>query len=266
MAGSVSLTRRAAATGALLAAGGAIVASTTPHLSEWPILAAALGIGAAGVGLSQKSLLVQAVSRSVAWLLLVPSALAFGFAALRGQPDLLSTILFAGSGSALLLARPMLHTDEAKKQFSPVRGRSWFLAGATLTCSAFVISAFVSALLVFADGWLLAGAATGVVAAAYLASAAAVLRMRSWGVLLGGLMSIVSLVLAAVFHSEVSLLLALAALPGAFFGLSVLAARLASDTPRIRVDAPSVRTRIDADLECEDLSEGSTPAAARSSL
>ena len=266
MATSVSLVRRAAASGALVAAGGAIAAATlTSQWVLWPLVASALGICVAGIGLSQRRLLVQVVSRAVAWLVLIPSALVFGYSALRGTPELVTGITAIGSGASLLLSRPMLHTDEARAAFDPVRGRSFFLAGATLASMAAVITA-LAATLIASDGAWAIGAGVAAISSAYLASAAAVLRMRAWGVLLGGLMSALSVLGALVVHNEASVLLALAALPGMFFGAPVIAARLGADPKeptavRVRVAADENVAQMRVSETADDIAEAPAPAA-----
>ena len=86
-------------------------------------------------------------------------------------------------------------------------------------------------------------------ATALLGSAAGVLRMRAWGILLGALTSVVTLVAAALLHNASGLALALAAIPGFMMLLPVLIAK----RERARADAASSSfTRVASHVSYDD--------------
>jgi hypothetical protein len=77
------------------------------------------------------------------------------------------------------------------------------------------------------------GLALAAFGSAFLASAVGVVRMRSWGVLLGMLTALVALGAAVFAGNEfVAIGLALAAIPGVLLGSPILAARLRGSVPR----------------------------------
>ncbi len=230
--------RRLAASSALIATGAGVAAIGLSDLRwiEWSLVASSGVIALAGVGLSRKSMIAQALARATAWLVFAPAALVAVLSLVVGHhPELAAAALAAGSGGALVLARPMLHTAEARAEFAPSRLRSWLLAGATASTFTGMVAGVIGLEVIAHDfphhlGRL--GVAGGflTLAAALIGSAFGVLRMRSWGILLGGLTSFVTLA-AAVFSRDeagVALALSLAALPGLlFFVLPVLIAKQA---------------------------------------
>jgi hypothetical protein len=154
-----------------------------------------------------------------------------------------AALLAATSGAALLLARPALHTDEAKRRFGPARYRRLFLAGAVSSATAGIVAALGAATVFMSsvEGVIVTGAAgltwQGLFAAfplaslatALLGSAVGVVRMRAWGVLLGVATSAAALVGAAFAHREFDTIgLCLASAPGLLLGATVLRARRAA--------------------------------------
>ncbi|HEY5241793.1 MAG TPA: hypothetical protein VIJ22_10020, partial [Polyangiaceae bacterium] len=129
--------------------------------------------------------------------------------------------------------RPTLHTDAAKAEFSPVGYRRTFLAGAVASVTTSVVAATFAAEQL---EWLHRGHGLALLAlsAALLASAVGVVRMRSWGVLLGMVTS-VAVLGAALFSGNAltAMGLALAAIPGALLASPLVAARLRRSTPRL---------------------------------
>ena len=232
--------RRLGASGALIATGAGITALGLEtggfHWFNSSLVVAGGALALAGVGLSRKSMVVQVVSRASAWLVLVPAALVTLASALGAHhPDLVAAALSAGSGAALLLGTPMLHTPEARAAFAPSRFRSWLLAGATASAALGMVTALLGLSRVL-EGWGSLGAALLALAAALIGSAVGVIRMRTWGILLGGLTGAVT-VIAGVFlarHNVTQgLLVSLLATPGLlFFVAPVLVAR------RTRAEAP----------------------------
>jgi hypothetical protein len=226
---AVSRARRIAASGALLAGAGLVAWEPLARgFGGWfdgTLLAIATLLGAAAVGISRRSLFAQIGARAIAWLTFGPLAFVSTVALLgRGHLDGQVAALAAASGAALALAQPMLETADAKARFAPLRFRRWLLAGATSSTAA----AMVAALLAFdALGHSpVTGVALGALAASLLGAAVGVLRMRAWGILLGGLTSVASLVSALAFaHGEASVALVLAAVPGLVFSVPIVLAR-----------------------------------------
>ncbi|HEY8088213.1 MAG TPA: hypothetical protein VIF09_10220 [Polyangiaceae bacterium] len=219
------------------------------------IVAGVVGAGAIGLGL--RSVRAQVLARGVAWTVLAPSLLGIVESFGRGHlPDAPSAFFGATSAAALLLARPLLHTPEARADFSPVGYRRLFLAGAVAAATA------GTATLMFALEALLwgpsrPGLALASLGAVLLASAIGVARMRAWGVLLALVGSVAAIVGAVVSGNEwVGMGLALAAIPGVLLASPLLAARLGigagsrdAPGPTLRVtahEAPVVRARVAA--------------------
>ena len=148
----------------------------------------------------------------------------------------------------------MLDTAEARAEFAPSSFRKWLFAGATASVSAGLMSSLYAL-----DGlrWHPASAIALLgLSLSLLASAIGVVRMRAWGILLGALTSILTLVAAAVMHDAPGLVLALASLPGLMLILPVLLAQRARSktdarsftrvSPQIGLEAPS-RIRVAAE-------------------
>jgi hypothetical protein len=222
---AMSRGRRFVGPAALVATAGglAAVAVREPQWIEWSLLAFAGLVGAAGVGLARRSMPLQVLSRATAWTVLVPSALITSISLFSGHTEWTAAALVAGSGGALLLARPMLHSAEARADFAPSSFRRWLLAGATASATAGIMTG------VFALDGLHWHTATAVallgLSLSLLASAIGVVRMRAWGILLGALTSVVTLIAAAVRHDAAGLALALASVPGFMLLLPVLIAK-----------------------------------------
>jgi hypothetical protein len=146
------------------------------------------------------------------------------------------------SGAAIAFARPALYTNEARAAFAPVAYRSAFLAGAMASVVAAGTSMDLAEFpLIFTPSspWI---PVLFALAASFLASAIGVVRMRAWGVLLGGATALVATLLALWSDSwaATAKVVALAATPGLLLGLPVLAARLRqSSTPPARSAIPA---------------------------
>jgi len=217
--------RRLLGPAALVATAGglAAIAVHDVHWIEWSLLACSGVVAAAGIGLARRSMAEQVLARGTAWTVLAPTALVTAFSMFTGHPDWTAAALMAGSGGALLLARPMLNTAEAKAEFAPSSFRRWLFSGATASVAAGLVSGLVAL-----DGmrWHAASAiALAALSLSLLASAIGVVRMRAWGILLGALTSVVTLVAAAVMHDAAGLALALASIPGLMLALPVLIAQ-----------------------------------------
>jgi hypothetical protein len=220
---AVSRGRRLAGAAALMATGAGItaVAVHDRHWIEWGLVGFAGVVGVAGVGLSRRSMVAQVLSRATAWVVLVPTALVTAVSTLGNHaPEPAALALAAGSAAALALARPMLHTEEARREFAPNAFRRWLLAGATASAATGIVSAMAGLDMI---GWRPATAlALATVGLALVASAIGVARMRAWGILLGGLTSFVALASALVLRDAAGFALSLAAIPGLLLVLPVL--------------------------------------------
>jgi hypothetical protein len=190
-------------------------------------------VGVGAVGLVRRSVLGQVFARGVAWVVLTPMLLGLADALGHGRLPDAHTVFFATtSASALLLSRTALHTDAAKAEFSPVAYRGTFLAGAVASVMTGVVVALFAAEQLT---WNQHGHGLALLAltSALLASAFGVIRMRSWGVLLGMLTAVGTLGAAVLSGNVLTAMgLALAAIPGAVLGAPLLAARLRGAVPR----------------------------------
>lgn len=223
--GALSQGRRLGGAAALVATAGGLAAIAVHdlHWIEWGLLAFAGLVGTAGIGLARRSMSAQVLSRATAWTVLAPSATVALVSLATGHPEWTAAALTATSGGALLLARPMLHTAEAKAQFAPTSFRRWFLAGATASASAGLVTGLVA---LEALRWQPAvGVPLLALALSLVASAIGVVRMRAWGILLGGLTSVLTLLTALFMDAAAGLALALATLPGFMLLLPVLLAK-----------------------------------------
>ncbi len=198
------------------------------------VLGVAALVGVAAVGLARRSVLSQVLARGVAWVVLAP--MLYGLADTVGHgrlPDAHTVFFATTSAGALLLARPTLHTDAAKAEFSPVGYRRVFLAGAVASVmTAAVVAMFAVEQLAWHQHGH--GLALAAFASALLASAVGVVRMRAWGVMLGIVTSVALLGAALFSGNELTAMgLALAAIPGALLASPLVAARLRRSTPRL---------------------------------
>ena len=240
----MSRLRKVAATGSLLATSAGLLALAIDRFFiDWPLVAFASLVGVAGLGLSMKSLVLQIFSRATAWIVLAPTLAITVVMALKGTwPDPTAAGFMLGSGAALLLARPMLHSDEAKEAFAPVAFRKTLLAASTASSAAGIITG-IAALETFTHHHPLAGIGLSALALSLLASAVGVVRMRAWGILLGGATSFLALLTALAMHDEAGFAIGLASLPGLLLTLVVVLARLGPS----RTTQPVVATRVAAD-------------------
>jgi hypothetical protein len=248
---AISNGRRLLGSAALVttAGGMAAIALHDRHWIEWALLASAGVVAAAGIGLARRSMATQVLSRGAAWAVLAPSALVTVVSLASGHPEWTAAAFAAGSGGALLLARPMLDTAEARAEFAPSSFRKWLFAGATASVTAGLFSGLFGL-----DGlrWH-TGTAIALLALSLslLASAIGVVRMRAWGILLGAATSIVTLVAALAMHDAAGLALALASIPGMMLVLPVVLAQ----RERARADRRGF-TRVSSQVGVEDVPAG----------
>jgi hypothetical protein len=249
-----------------LLAGAAMTAAAVAVAFEarWErtILVFAAVLAAGAIGFVRRGVLSQVVGRGIAWLSLLPVGTQVVATLLGGHlPEAPAVLYSAAMSSALLLARPALHTDEAKAQFSPVGYRRTFLAGAVAAVAVGVVFALY-AIVPIVDGDMAQPPllAVSAMAAANLAAAVGVVRMRAWGVLLAMLASAGALGAGILSWNILEALgLALAAIPGALLGAPLLAARLRRETAaptrpvvyaRVR-EQPTVRARVAVEEEVD---------------
>lgn len=245
---AMSRRRRLLGPAALVATAGGLAAMAVHDTQwiEWGLLALSGGVAAAGLGLSRRSLPIQVLARATAWTVLVPSVLVTLFSVASGHAEWIAVALTAGSGGALLLARPMLTTAEARADFAPSSFRRWLLASATASA----MSGIVAGLIGLGELRWHPAAAIPVVglALAQLAAAVGVVRMRAWGILLGGLTSVLGLIAALFMHDAAGFALALATIPGFMMMLPVLIAK----RQRAKAEAASSYTRVASHVSFDD--------------
>jgi hypothetical protein len=220
---------------------------------EGAFLGIAAVVAAGSIALGRRSVLSQVLGRGVAWCALAPAALATVDGLAFGRlPSAVLCLFVAAPSAALLLARPALHTAEARAEFGPLRYRRLFLAG-TVASMAAAVSAGIFAMAGF--GWgeahpvTLSGAI--VAALALFASAVGVVRMRAWGVLLAIVTSAASFAGALLSRGQwLSAAFWVTAMPGLLLALPVLFARLrapgdhALGAARAPAPAPQAHFRI----------------------
>jgi hypothetical protein len=218
--------RRWAASAALLSSAGVLGIGVLPWYWKWErldgVMAGATGaLVWAAFGLRSRGLPVQIAARAISWLVLVPALLlSFLRVVSDGQvPSWQATLLALGTTAALLLARPMLHTQAAHRSFAPIASRTWFLAGATTSAAVSVVAA-LAAVDSIAGPWFVASCCA--VSGLYASAAIGVLRMRAWGVLLGGATA-AGLLAVALSRSDTDI--AFYAIPGVLLTMPLLIAR-----------------------------------------
>lgn len=245
---AMSRRRRLLGPAALVATAGGLAAMAVHDTQwiEWGLLALSGGVAAAGLGLSQRSLPIQVLARATAWTVLVPSVLVTLFSFASGHAEWMAAALTAGSGGALLLARPMLNTAEARADFAPSSFRRWLLASATASAMSGIVAGLIG---LDELRWHPAAAIPVVgLALAQLAAAVGVVRMRAWGILLGGLTSVLGLIAALFMHDAAGFALALATIPGFMMMLPVLIAK----RQRAKAEAASSYTRVASHVSFDD--------------
>jgi hypothetical protein len=251
--------RRAAATGIVAALAGHAAHDGLlrhPHGTLPYLVAGAIGLVAVGIG--RRALAPLVLARGALWMA-AGAAFADTLHAFRHHLSLTPALIAVGASAALWLTQPLLDTPEAHAAFAPRRFRSLFLAGATaLGGIAFV--ATLHAMSGFVRHDTLNVAESGGLAALLAIAVTGTLRMRTWGVLLGGFASVACLAVAPFFGPLSTVTLTLAALPAlVFWVLPLLVARVrrTEEAPvRYRVaSAPASSTAklADAPLDEDDL-------------
>jgi len=240
---AVSRIRRLAASTSVV--GGAAYLFFHARASGWlssEIIAFVALLGLAGVGLSRRGVLTQVLARGATWLLALPMLAMMIYAAFHGRtPDATVITLAASTGTGLFLARPMLHTEDARAEFAPVRFRRWLLGAGAMAIMTSLGTAMAAYEVLVAHQWS-AGLYYLAMTASLIASAVSVVRMRAWGIFLGALTCVAALVPMLWTHDAFSrFLLGMTALPGALLVLPIVLARLGVGT---RVDQAPETTRV----------------------
>jgi hypothetical protein len=216
--------RRVAGSALLLGSAGVIAAAAVGEHSPWTLGFVAALVAAAAVGISHRSVLIQFFSRGIAWFALTPTALAaiLSIVDRDGSTEVVLLVLAAAMGGGLFLARPMLHTESARREFAPVRFRRLLMAGAVSSVATGIMTAFSGVFL--AVNHSAAGGLSLVLAGTMLASAHLVARMRSFGLILG-MANAAAVCLTSIglsFSGLSALWLAILALPGLLMAVPVL--------------------------------------------
>lgn len=240
----ISRGRKLVAGAAMVVAAGLVAREGLEHFAvDWLLVLSAGVLGVAGVGITRRSLVTQVLSRGAAWVVLLPALIISFFSVVNGHtlsPEI--PVLALSTGAALLLARPMLHTREAFEQFAPKAFRRWLLSGSIATAgTACVAGAVALGGAMHGRGALAVG--FGTLAASLLASTIAVVRMRSWGIFLGALTSLILLMSGWFVSRDEGFVLALGAAPSLLMHLlPVLVARWRSgrEGQMVRVSEPAV--------------------------
>lgn len=247
---TISFRRKLVGAAGALSAAGAI---TTMAIRPWGVskvgLASAAVVGLTALGVTRRSLVAQVLSRGALVLVLVPSLIE-GVAALsHGHVVPTALVLALSSGTALVATRPLLETRDAHAAFAPRAFRGWLLAGSIALAAA----GLVASLLAFASFAVdTASLSLTALAVSYFASAIGVVRMRSWGVFLGGATSLVLLAMSLFLPWQSFVALWIAAMPALLcHTLPILIARYLTPSRHVPVEATeavtSVRWRVAGD-------------------
>jgi len=252
--------RRIIASLLLAAAGAGFVFRPLAEAGAAQRIATGILLGVAALAMLRKSPAAQVFARGVAWSLVLPliviELVAGGFI-----PSLGWSATAGAAMLALVFARPMLHTPEARRAFDPVAFRSTFLAIASMSIA--VAIAMVQL------GWSFASVGLASIALPAFAlgipvglAGVGVARMRGWGVLLG-ITTSVAATIAAFFmrHDFGWAFIAPAMAPGAaMFGV-LAAARLSPSRPKSPpTSAEPVRVRVAMAEESAIAESGSSDA------
>jgi hypothetical protein len=208
------------------------------------VAAWALPLLAAAVAVRSRFLLPHVLARGVAWTLFLPGvpwvlhgALPVFRAAMNGHPIFYGTLFTQtastlGTGLALLLDRPALHTERARAEFAPIAARRALLAGAVGLVWAGFDRAFDYVR--FPQHLGAGGVAQVTLGVASIAAAVGLVRMRTWGLLLGAAVSLAFAADAVFGPMRLGVPPLLYAMPGAFtcavvFALRCRRSQLATD-------------------------------------
>jgi len=240
--------------------GAALVAAST--LFYWPALLRdpfaapnVFALHAAALALASRSLVANVLARGAAsFVLIAHLTRTWGHG-----PTLASTTFAVALGAALALTRGRLASPDARATFAPVRFREPLLFGATAMATAATGAAFFAVLLwqsrlaLFFNSGLAALLALAVVGC---------LRMRAWGVLLGGAVSLGCLALTPFFGAANAVTLGAAAAPALLFWVGpILATRTRVATP-VRVATAELASRA-LPLDEDGEAQAGTPRGAR---
>jgi hypothetical protein len=198
------------------------------HTNRFSLLFFASYLVGAGA-LTRRSPLAQVIGRGIAWKFFVLQAWVLAARAMAGDIQPIGALLVIAPALALVIARPLLQTADAHAAFAPRASRTLFLAAATASIASAVYAAPL-ALSAWTYGSPIIGAALTFLAAALVAQAAAVLRMRAWGVVLGAATALGALFAMFVGVADPTFT-AITAMPGLALAGAVGAAWLRKSTP-----------------------------------
>ena len=225
-----------------------------------------VGLGVAGVG--RRSLLSHVLARGALGMTILGTALnAVGILPWPRTGAIATDLLLAaGAGAALVVARPLLHTDEAQRAFAPARFRGLFLAGA-IAAAGIAFGALVYAFVGIAVASTLMVAFNGALAALLVASIAGLLRMRTWGLVLGAFASLVCLVVLPFYGIVNAWTLGASAAPALLLWVLpvLLARRTSAPAPgdaQVRIGVPEISLHTD-DEELDEVEDRPEHVAAR---
>ena len=181
--------------------------------------------------------MVVAIARAAVWAIFLPTAYASLLLASMGHaPPLRSTIEMVLAIAALVATRPLLSTDRARAEFAPLALRPWFLASAIGSmASGITLARAAAAFCHFSVLWRDA-IGLGALAIPFFIAGVGVLRMRSWGIVMGALTALASIPIVAwirdpIFAAPVLLTALPAALMGALVAIARLRANMTTWTP-----------------------------------
>lgn len=189
------------------------------------------------------SITMVALARAAVWAMFLPTAYASLLLASMGHgPPLRLVVQMALAIAALVVTRPLLSTERARAEFAPLALRPWFLASAIGSMASGIMLARAAE--AFAHFHVLARDAIGlaVLAIPFFIAGVGVLRMRSWGIILGALAALASIPIVAWIRDPIfAAPVLLTSIPAALMGALVAIARL-------RQPAPIVQHRVAADV------------------
>jgi hypothetical protein len=228
----ISIKRCLLATGLLALPGAWLILNGTSSYPSQVFFGGLVTGGALLLG--RRDVVSQVVGRGAAWALFAPCALAMAIQLVmdRSLPDVHSVAMGATAGAALALTRPILETNEARAAFAPLAFRRCLLLASSAAVAYAMWMSTLAFELTFGLGleWVILVLGVPLLAVFLLASAVGVARMRAWGILLGGLSSVLALILGATASFNMlgmlgGAVIASATLPGAMMVGAIAIAR-----------------------------------------
>jgi len=227
-------------TWSLAAIAGEVALSFRGDPASASALVGAVALAAAGFGLHRRSLATQIASRGAIFVGCTPLVVRVVLGAAPTALDLATALL---AGGALVLSRPLLETEEARAEFAPARFRRTFLAGMTTATAVAIVALAFAAAGLMVSFWPQVAFNVGL-AIVLLLAVRGLLRMRTWGLLLGATASLVLLALTPFYGRGNAVTLGLAAMPALLlWTIPLFLARRRAPAQAVDVDAV-VRARV----------------------